>query len=143
MPEISVVPVDVVDSEQQQQQQKELQLADLPDYALRSILLPPPVGKMSLKSWCPLTPSTTFTSNLSIVVPKNGSLSLTAVSGYILQLWMLRNYTHGAFIWDLRKIVMLDLPATLISDQENSTTPAGAGSDAVFREEKLQTKDST
>uniref|UniRef100_A0A0D3HB06 Uncharacterized protein n=1 Tax=Oryza barthii TaxID=65489 RepID=A0A0D3HB06_9ORYZ len=33
----------------------------------------------------------------------------TAVSRYILQLWMLRNYTHGASTRDLCKIVMLDL----------------------------------
>uniref|UniRef100_A0A0E0M5D8 F-box domain-containing protein n=1 Tax=Oryza punctata TaxID=4537 RepID=A0A0E0M5D8_ORYPU len=46
--------------------------------------------------------------NLSIVVPKNGGIGLTAVSGYILQLWTLRDYTHGASTWDLRKIVMLD-----------------------------------
>uniref|UniRef100_A0A0D3HB07 Uncharacterized protein n=1 Tax=Oryza barthii TaxID=65489 RepID=A0A0D3HB07_9ORYZ len=57
------------------------------------------------RSWCPLTPSTTFTSNLSIVVPKNSGIGLTAVSEYILQLWTLRNYTHSASIWDLRKIL--------------------------------------
>uniref|UniRef100_A0A0D3HB11 Uncharacterized protein n=1 Tax=Oryza barthii TaxID=65489 RepID=A0A0D3HB11_9ORYZ len=34
--------------------------------------------------------------NLSIVVPKNGGASLIAVSGYILQLWTLHNYTLGA-----------------------------------------------
>ncbi|EAY77658.1 hypothetical protein OsI_32698 [Oryza sativa Indica Group] len=47
--------------------------------------------------------------NLSIVVPKKGGTGLIAVSGYILQLWTLHNYTLGASTWDLHKIVMLDL----------------------------------
>ncbi|KAF0929316.1 hypothetical protein E2562_019899 [Oryza meyeriana var. granulata] len=46
--------------------------------------------------------------SLNIVVPKNGGVGLTAVSGYILQLWTLRNFTVGASNWDLRKIVRLD-----------------------------------
>uniref|UniRef100_A0A0D3HB13 F-box domain-containing protein n=1 Tax=Oryza barthii TaxID=65489 RepID=A0A0D3HB13_9ORYZ len=48
--------------------------------------------------------------NLSIVVPRSGGgvVGLAAVSGYILQLWTLRDYTHGASTWDLRNIVVLD-----------------------------------
>uniref|UniRef100_J3N0U1 F-box domain-containing protein n=1 Tax=Oryza brachyantha TaxID=4533 RepID=J3N0U1_ORYBR len=46
--------------------------------------------------------------SLNIVVPKGGGVGLAAVSGYILQMWTLRNFTHGASTWDLRKIVRLD-----------------------------------
>uniref|UniRef100_A0A0E0M5D3 Uncharacterized protein n=1 Tax=Oryza punctata TaxID=4537 RepID=A0A0E0M5D3_ORYPU len=59
-----------------------------------------------------LVPADTFDNiheaNLSIVVPKNCEVSLTTVSGYILQLWTIHNYTHDASTWDLRKIVMLN-----------------------------------